>query len=190
MIKIILLSVGGVLGLWSGYTVFYEGNLESPQYSVLEKEDGFELRSYESFRIAQTQRGSGEMELRQGFRTIARYIFGGNSENKSLSMTTPVIQENLQEGMNVSFVMSAKENQLPSPNSRDVALSEVNWGRVASLRFSGYASQEKFAAKETVLRAWIEKKGWKIRGNGIYAQYNSPSAFPLLRRNEVLLLLE
>ena len=190
MLQIILLSVAGVLGLWSGYTVLYEGNLETPKYSVLEKDGRFELRAYSAFRIAQTQRGTGDAELRQGFRTVARYIFGGNADNKSLSMTAPVIQENRADGMNVSFVMSAKEAQLPEPNSRDVSLSAVSWGRVASIRFSGYGTQEKFLAHETQLREWLEQKGWAIRGNGIYAQYNSPSAFPPLRRNEVLFLLE
>ena len=109
MIKAIAIVFGGIVGLWSGYTVFYEGRLERPKYTVLQKDKEIELRSYESFRVAQTERGEGKEELSQGFRVVARYLFGGNSEQKSMSMTVPVIQENKPKGMQVAFVMSEKE---------------------------------------------------------------------------------
>ena len=190
MIKVIVIALGGIVGLWSGYTVLYEGNLESPSYKVLSKAGSYEIRSYDSFRVAQTQRGEGREELSQGFRAVARYIFGGNDEQKSLSMTAPVLQENQSKGMQVSFVMSAKENELPTPSNSAVQLKSVSWGRVASLRFSGYGTQKKFIHHEQKLREWLSKHKEKIQGNAMYAQYNSPSAFPLLRRNEVLFQLE
>lgn len=189
MIKMIVIVVGGFVGLWSGYTVLYEGSLESPSYTVLEKNGAREIRMYEPFRVAQTLRGEGQEELSQGFRTVARYIFGGNEAQKKMSMTAPVIQQNQSKGVQVAFVMSAQEEKLPKPSSTAVQLDSMDWGRVASLRFSGYGNQKKFKNYEAKLRSWLVERGEKVRGDAIYAQYNSPSAFPLLRRNEVLLLL-
>ena len=189
MIKVIVIALGGLVGLWSGYTVLYEGSLERPKYSVLQKDGSVEIRAYESFRVAQTTRGEGKEELSQGFRVVARYIFGGNEEQKSMSMTVPVIQENQSQGMQVAFVMREKEKDLPAPSSSAVELKTIQWGRVASIHFSGYGTQKKFKKYEQRLRTWLEKNNQSIDGNAIYAQYNSPSAFPLLRKNEVLLRL-
>jgi DNA gyrase inhibitor GyrI len=145
---------------------------------------------YESFRVAQTEQKRGEENLRQGFRKVAGYLFGGNEEQRSMSMTAPVIQENHNEGIRVAFVMSTKEVDVPIPHDEDVVLSRVEWGRVAVIRFSGYGNQKRFQKKEEVLRAWMQKKGIEGEDMGIYAQYNSPYAFPLLRRNEVLIRLK
>ena len=189
MIKVIVIALGGLVGLWSGYTVLYEGRLERPAYDVLHKDGKVEIRVYKSFRVAQTKRGKGKEELSQGFRVVARYIFGGNEAQKSMSMTVPVIQENQSKGMQVAFVMSKKEKDLPAPSSSAVELKTVQWGRVASIQFSGYGTQKKFRIYEQRLRSWLEKNNQDVEGNAIYAQYNSPSAFPLLRKNEVLLRL-
>ena len=189
MIKVIVIALGGLIGVWSGYTVLYEGRLEQPTYDVVQKDGKIEIRAYNSFRVAQTKRGNGKEELSQGFRVVARYIFGGNEEQKNMSMTVPVIQENQSQGMQVAFVMSEKEKNLPTPSSSAVELKTIRWGRVASIRFSGYGTQKKFKVYEQRLRSWLEKNNQEIEGDAIYAQYNSPSAFPLLRRNEVLLRL-
>ena len=189
MVKIIVIALGGLVGLWSGYTVLYEGRLERPTYNVLQKDGKIEIRAYDSFRVAQTRRGEGREELSQGFRVVARYIFGGNEEQKSMSMTVPVIQENQSQGMQVAFVMSEKEKDLPAPSSSAVQLKTIQWGHVASIHFSGYGTQKKFKKYEQRLRSWLNENNQSIAGDAIYAQYNSPSAFPLLRKNEVLLRL-
>ena len=49
--------------------------------------------------------------------------------------------------------------------------------------------QEKFEKAEAYLRAALIKAGKVAAGPALYAQYNSPSAFPPLRRNEVLIPL-
>ena len=66
-----------VVGLWAGYTYFYEGNLGQPAYLVTAQRDGVEYRQYEPFVIAsiQTTQG-GDSGLRSGFRLLAGYIFG------------------------------------------------------------------------------------------------------------------
>ena len=187
MINTVLVVFGVIIVGWSGYTVGFEGRLEKPEYTVLQTFQGIEIRSYPPFQVAQTQTEKGKEGLYRGFRLVAGYIFGGNQEERSMSMTAPVIQENTDSNMNVAFFMSKEEKSLPTPNNHNVVVTEMNWGTMAALSFSGAGSQERFVEKEKKLRAALVEKGWKTEENAIYAQYNSPSAFPLLRKNEVLI---
>jgi len=189
MIKTALVVLGVIVIGWSGYTVGYEGRLETPQYTIVQKIDGVEIREYSPFRVAQTQVAQGKKGLYQGFRSVAGYIFGGNQEAKSMAMTAPVIQENTESKMNVAFFMSKAESDLPTPNNRNVIVKEKEWGKIAALSFYGSGSQERFLAKEKIVREKLRKRGMKGKRHAIYAQYNSPSAFPLLRKNEVLIQL-
>ena len=202
-------SVGIVttlIGLWAGYTQLYEGGLGQPTYRVLSSQGDMEIRAYEPFVIASTSpRGSGDPGLRNGFRILAGYIFGGNKPGESIAMTAPVLQQNASgesipmtapvlqstDAMRMAFVMPAGRSvdSLPTPDNDAVKLSDVDWGEVAAIRFSGRGKQERFQKAEAALRAEVTAAGREARGPALYAQYNSPSAFPPLRRNEVLLPL-
>ena len=196
--------VASLVGLWAGYTQLYEGGLGQPSYRVVTAQDDVEFRRYEPFVIASTTpSGNGDPGLRNGFRTLARYIFGGNEPGESIAMTAPVLQQNepgeslpmtapvLQssDGMCMAFVMPADRTveSLPLPKDSAVQLSNVEWGEVAAIRFSGRGKQHRFEAAEGELRAAVKAAGRTARGPALYAQYNSPSAFPPLRRNEVLI---
>ena len=51
--------------------------LETPEYKVLERRDGFEIREYAAHIVAETEvDGDGKNAGEEGFRRIARYIFG------------------------------------------------------------------------------------------------------------------
>ena len=93
--------------------------------------------------------------------------------------------------MRMTFVMPADRTleSLPSPESQAVPLTNVNWGDVAAIRFSGFWKQEKFEKAEAYSQAALIKAGKVAAGPALYAQYNSPSAFRPLRRNEVLIPL-
>ena len=195
-----------VIGGWAGYTHFYENRLGQPEYTVLERHDGVEFRTYEPFVIASIQsEKSGDSGLSNGFRTLARYIFGGNQQSESIAMTTPVLQQDapgeslpmtapvLQspDGMRMAFVMpkGRSVDDLPLPKDAQVQLSNVDWGDVAAIRFSGRGKQKRFRAKEAKLREVLAAQNKTAAGPALYAQYNSPSAFPPLRRNEVIIPL-
>ena len=199
--------VGSLIGVWAGYTHLYEGGLDEPAYSVVDQIGDFEIRQYETFIIASTQPGkTGDAGLNSGFRTLAGYIFGGNQPNEKLAMTAPVIQQNKKgesipmtapvvsapNDMSMAFVMPPNRSleDLPIPNSSKVQLTEVDWGLMAVTRFSGRGKQARFKAAEQTLLLDIERAGKSPRGPALYAQYNSPSAFPPLRRNEVLIPID
>ena len=195
-----------LIGLWAGYTQLYEGGLGQPNYTVLSSQDGVEFRRYDPFVIASTPLAvEGESGMRGGFRVLAGYIFGDNQQDTSLAMTAPVIQQSQRgeslpmtapvlqspEGMNMAFVMPADQTveSLPTPNSEQVHLSTVDWGEVAVIRLSGRGKQAHFRSAEATLREVLASNQRTAKAPALYAQYNSPSAFPPLRRNEVIVQL-
>ena len=190
--------------MWAGYTHFYEGGLGQPEYSVLSTGDDIEFRRYEPFIIASTQLSqSGNSGLSSGFRVLAGYIFGGNKPGEKLAMTAPVLQQNepgeslpmtapvLQsaQDMRMAFVMPAGRSleDLPIPQNAKVSLTPVDWGDAVAIRFAGRGKQERFNEAEAKLRAALKQSGRTPSGPALYAQYNSPSAFPPMRRNEVII---
>lgn len=69
--------------------------IESPQYDVLKKQGGLELRSYAPYMTASARvRSSGYDEATHAaFGVLADYIFGNNSASGTISMTAPVTSE-------------------------------------------------------------------------------------------------
>ena len=65
--------------------------LEEPPYEVINAHDGFEVRRYGPTVQARVQTaGRDGGAASGGFRRVAGYIFGGNSERTSIAMTAPV----------------------------------------------------------------------------------------------------
>ncbi|MGB7902678.1 MAG: heme-binding protein [Halobacteriota archaeon] len=68
--------------------------VETPSYKLEKKEDGFEIRTYAAYILAQVDVESDfDGALRNGFEILAHYIFGGNRKKESISMTAPVSEE-------------------------------------------------------------------------------------------------
>ena len=182
--------------------------IEEPKYKVIEKEMSFELRAYESMVVAETYvSGSLDQASSKGFRRIAGYIFGSNtnSEGKKekVSMTAPVVitasspdvnmisQTKLEsnEGKwRVHFVMPSKYqiDALPTPNKENVLLREVPAQKFAVIRFSGLASEEKISQKTKELQKFLNEREIKPLGEPILARYNPPWTLPFMRRNEIM----
>jgi hypothetical protein len=200
------LSTALLAGLWSGYTVLYEGNLDGPDYQVKLREGVFELREYTPFVIATTPMQSNDRDaMSGGFRSLAGYIFGGNQPQEQLAMTVPVMTRPKGESLpmtapvitqrkegTMSFVMPKGRtlDDLPKPNSKSVNLSRLDWGLTAAVRYRGYATPKRVEAHRKILVKWIAQKGYQARSEALSAQYNSPFAMPLLRRNEMLLRVQ
>ena len=195
-----------ITGLWAGYTKVYEGNLDGPRYQTQRVDGAFELRAYEPFVIAQTAMKSSERKgMSGGFRVLAGYIFGGNQPAERLPMTAPVVTRQGGESLGMTapvlndskrstmaFVMpdGRSKGELPVPNSDQVSLHDVSWGLTASIRYSGYATPKRVAAHRKRLEDWILANGYTALTEPMSAQYNSPGAMPLLRRNEVIVSVE
>jgi len=205
MYYIIALGILLAISFWTIGSYLAIMNLEEPAYTVLEKKSDYEIRLYEPYIIAQTQvAGSYQQALGQGFRQIADYIFGNNTSQTKIAMTTPVLENTSEkiamtvpvntslagdQSRTVSFVLPAKYtlDTLPTPNNQQVELREIPSKTVAALRFNWYATEERVANKKAQLEQLLTADGYMIDGPIQVAQYNPPLSIPLTRRNEILI---
>lgn len=193
-----------ILGLWAITSLFMDSDIESPSYSVLSSENNFELRSYDPYIIAEVSvDASSPRPSSAAFRELGGYIFGGNEGDVSISMTSPVAIEK-RSGQNIamtapvattldnerytmSFSMPSKftlEN-LPKPNSDRISFRQLPAGLYATLRFSGWATdaREKKYTKKLIQK--IEEQSLEQIAAAELLQYDRPTKFPFLKRNEI-----
>jgi hypothetical protein len=78
--------------------------IESPKYSILSKNESYEIRHYEPYIQAQvTIESDYETALNQGFRILASYIFGENRKKEHIAMTVPVTEEPTRNSQKISM---------------------------------------------------------------------------------------
>ncbi len=206
--KLALIIIGGLILLAVvavALFVFVIQDVETPDYEVLAQDGPFELRDYPPLIVAEaTHPGSRRGALRQGFGSLAGYIFARDRSGESIAMTAPVTQERPEKiamtapvtqsptkpgAWTVRFVMPGKYDlsELPAPGSDRVRLERIPARRLATVRFSGSASDEILADKESALRAWMAEHGYEAAGSAAYAYYSDPFTPPFLRRYEVMI---
>ncbi len=77
LMKIFLLIFVIALIIWIVGTLIVIRGLEEPKYSVVEKREGYEIREYRSYIVAEVEvEGDMKIALNAGFRQLAGYIFG------------------------------------------------------------------------------------------------------------------
>jgi len=170
---------------------------EEPKFSLLEKDQSFELRLYEPKIIAEVE-VDGDMSAasRKGFRQIADFIFGNNTaqsgKSEKISMTAPVGVQQSEKNWRVSFVMPSQYTleTLPKPNNPQILIKQLPAKQFALIRFSGLVDEEKMQAKSAELNQWITMKKLNPVGTPELARYNPPWTLPFLRRNELMIEVE
>lgn len=178
--------------------------VEEAEYEVILKDEPFELRAYEPHILAEVEvQGSMEDAGNQAFRPLFRYISGHNEthgkiemtapvsqspKNEKIAMTAPVGQKRSGDKWVVSFMMPSSYTMetLPKPKNAAVKLRAVPARNVASIRYSGTWSEERYNAHKEKLSAWVESQGYTPIGNYEWARYNSPMTPWFMRRNEIL----
>lgn len=189
--------------------------VEEPNYTILLQDNDFELRRYDAQLVAQTWvTGDQDSASRQGFKTLANYIFGNNTtdngDSSKINMTAPVKMQQADQNVSQKIAMTAPVNMqqqddkwrvrfvmpnqytmqtLPKPNNAEVTIIEVPAQTYGVIKFSGLAGSEKVEAKTEALKTWMQRQSQKldIIGNPELARYNPPWTLPFLRRNEVMI---
>jgi hypothetical protein len=159
----------------------------TPAYEVEERRGPLEVRRYGRLWTAHTTVSDGwDRSLDEGFRRLARFIFGANADRKRIAMTSPVTAGHEEAGVRVSFVMP-EGLAPPVPDDSRVGFAELPARRVAVLRFRGRYDSASIEAKKRELVAATEEAGYVAQGEPQFAGYDPPSTLPALRRNEVWL---
>lgn len=179
--------------------------IEEAVYSVVQKDNKFEIRDYTPHIVAEVVvEGDLEEAGNKAFNTLFRYISGDNRSRAKVAMTAPVSQapvgekikmtapvgqQRVQEKWAVSFMMpvSYTLETLPEPADPRVTLRQVPARRMAALRYSGFWSEKNYLRNKLELESWIRDKGLTVVGDPLWARYNSPLTPWFLRRNEILI---
>ncbi len=190
-----LISAVGLIGLAAtpALSETYKG-YEMPPYSVIESHGGLEIREYGPHTVAEVvYEGTVSSTVRQGFRSLASYIFGGNDAEAKIAMTVPVSQVPARDGAwKIRFMMPAAEAKagLPRAESQNIAFETLEGGREAVVVFSGYATDRALQRAEMQLRTKLAELGREPAGPARYYYYDDPFTVPWNRRNEVAVPIE
>jgi hypothetical protein len=186
--------------------------IEEPKFTLIEKEQSFELRAYQPKLIAEVLVDGDMSEASsKGFKLIADFIFGNNTAQsgksekismtapvavkasaEKISMTAPVGLQQSNKGWRVYFVMPSQYTlqTLPKPNNPKVSIKLIPTQKFAVIRFSGLIGEEKMAVKEAELNQWMARRNLKPITSPELARYNPPWTLPFLRRNEIMVEVE
>lgn len=179
-------------------------SLPEPDFEVVAKGKGFELRRYPPFNVAQV-RVSADFEhaSKRAFEPLVGYIQGGNRGGRNLPMMAPVNQQPLDEASAsasaptsttaerawlVQFVMPKEYSlsYLPTPADERVSLRRLPTRLLAVHRYRGGWGEARYREQEAALLEAVTASGATIIGAPIFARYNAPFVPGFLRRNEVL----
>jgi hypothetical protein len=183
---------------------------EQPKYDVVWQFEGFELRRYAPYIVAETT-VSGDFDDvgDEAFRILFRYISGENRKQtkiemtapvnqtpteepgEKISMTAPVVQTPVGQGKDsyvFSFIMPSKYtlDTLPEPEDPRIRLRPIGTRLMAARAYSGTWSEKRYRENETALLEALKAEGIQPIGEPIFARYNSPFTLWFMRTNEVL----
>ncbi|XP_076958774.1 uncharacterized protein LOC143634629 [Bidens hawaiensis] len=174
--------------------IYKTPDLETPKYQILKRTATYEVRKYDPFVIVETQ--SDKLAGNTGFNDVAGYIFGKNSREEKIPMTTPVFTQAFDpemSKMSIQIVLPSEKdiNSLPNPNKENVSIRSVQGGFAAVLKFSGKTTEDIVYEKEKLLRSSVLSDGFKPKDGCLLARYNDPGRTKsFMMRNEVLIWLE
>ena len=194
-----------VLLLWALGSYLVVRSIEKPAYTVIEMRDGYEIREYQNYLVAETiVSGDRQEALSAGFRIIADYIFGNNISKSSIAMTAPVLESQTSEKISMTTPVLSTDNgtserviafvlpseytleTLPLPNNPAVTIREVPAHKVAAISFTWYATSSRIDHKKAELLALLAKDEVATIGEVMVAQYNPPLSMPLMLKNEII----
>jgi hypothetical protein len=180
--------------------------IDEPNYAVVRAYDKFEVRRYESYRVAETVVGGTAADAgNEGFRILAAYIFGANKGARKIAMTAPVTEVPVKIAMTAPVSQSAHAGgyvvqfamppqwtleTLPEPNDPRVTLRAMPARTVAVVRYSGTWSQGSYEEHLAGLGAELAQEGLRWHGEPGWARYDPPWKPWFMRRNEIWLELD
>jgi len=182
---------------------------EAPAYKVIGNVGAVQIRQYGPRLAASVIVQGDEISARSaGFRLLARYIFGANTQAVSIPMTAPVVESGVQgasrsakiamtapvaqtqsaNGMwTITFYMPQKYSMatLPRPNQPGIQIHQLPPTTDAVYRFSGIPGRAAVIRARGVLLSTLSGSAWELTGDPVTWFYDPPWTLPWFRRNEV-----
>lgn len=165
--------------------------VEKTPYTILEKIGDMEIRQYPKLILATVKNNDDDSAFGQLF----NYISGENLKQEKIKMTAPVISSEkismtapvITKKNYMAFVMPSKyiKENIPAPKNSKVKIEVQEKRKIATLRFSGYATHKNTTKRIELLLEKLKTNELKTKGEPFLMRYNSPFAPGFLRRNEV-----
>ena len=160
-----------------------------PSYVTELRDGGFEIRRYPSLCTVETEvDASWDAALDEGFRRLARFIFGENMEHRKVRMTAPVLGTGDRFGYRLAFVLESGID-LPHPTDDRIHVGWIPARRVGVVRFRGRYNAYNLALHKRDLARSLAEHHLEPIGEAVFAGYDPPTTLPLLRRNELWVAL-
>jgi len=186
--------------------------LEEPNYTVVDENDLYEIRSYEAYSVVSTVASSDidisaleGMAAGSAFNTLASYIFGANDESKVMDMTTPVTTTSSGD---MRFYLKADNERIPRPttknsgdknietsdddnNNSGLEIVQIPAALLAIRKFTGFVTDGEVTRQKDGLLQALKMDGIELDvAHGaivphVVFQYNPPYTLPMVRRNEI-----
>ena len=159
-------------------------NIEQEQYVILKKIDNIEIRQYRES-VNASYYSEEMLERNNYFRNLAGYIFGDNTENTNIDMTSPVTMK-LYGNKEMIFRMPSNYtiDNLPKANNPEINFMTIASCTKAAIQYSGYSNKNIEEKKIQELKNILERENIKHDNKFELLVYNSP--FEILnRRNEI-----
>jgi hypothetical protein len=198
-------------------------NLETPKYVVIaRRKAGYEIRNYEPYSLCTVEMKSSvkandekrartdakvsmpQLSGASSFGALAGYLFGKNSQETAMKMTTPVLTTNAGMDDGATSADNTKEMSFVLPSSywteagiasapqpldgSGLRLQRDEGGPRATLMFGGFANKAEVKERKAQLLSLLEGDEDYVISDGakiILSQYNDPFTPPWKRLNEV-----
>ena len=173
--------------------LFFAKNLFSvaavDNYTVIRKIDNIEIRQYKSS-IYASYTPKNEKERNNSFKKVASFIFGNNTSNEKISMTSPVVIK-MHNNYEMAFLMPRKYNleNLPIPANKEINIYTEPGALKACIKYSGYTNNSIENKKINELKKTLLKYNYKHESDFEVLVYNSPFDF-INRRNEITVTIK
>ncbi len=190
----------------AGCSVFgIRSGTEEPAYKLIANVGPVQIRQYGPRLAASAVVPGNEVAARSaGFRRLAGYIFGANTEAASIPMTAPVVEsraapekipmtapvaqsQSADGAWTITFYMPQKYTlqTLPKPSQPGIEIHQVPASLDAVYRFSGIPGIAAVDQARSLLLRQLSGSAWEVTGAPVTWFYDPPWTLPWCRRNEV-----
>jgi len=172
--------------VWQVYTVYSNKKFENMDQQLIGSINNVNFKIYSEYILASVKMDGKSLNNAKGkFSVLANYIFGGNSDNKQIAMTSPVIY-NMSNYATFSFIMpdDYEVSNLPSPNSKEISFKTKKNQCIASISFGGFVNNENCNENYLKLLEVLNANDISHSNDYMLAVYNSPYQI-INRKNEI-----
>ena len=158
-------------------------------YVIIEKIGNIQIREYKQL-LYVSYVPENLKDRNNSFREVASYIFGGNTTQTKIDMTSPVVIK-LHNNNEMAFIMPEKYtlNSLPKTENKKLLIYEEPSNIKACITYSGYSNKQKEEKHITKLKETLNKLNIAYKNDFELLVYNSPYQF-INRKNEIVVSVE